>query len=160
MAMAHHGGGPLCSGPAGDGPGPEVASARRQASLQHPATIEEEFLVSPANHLLGPLGGRRAPATGMGGRKGHLRPRRYRQRSHPGEVRPRHRGPGMEVGCVHGVVQAYPTVTIEVCTPKGAFKVEARVVPNLPVPLHVGRDCPIFPGCSMGRWKAGTNPGV
>ena len=50
----------------------------------------------------------------------------------------------VEVGCIHGKVETYPTSRIAVQTPKGTITVQARVVPNLPMSLLIGRDCPIF----------------
>ncbi|KAK0136004.1 hypothetical protein N1851_028105 [Merluccius polli] len=35
-------------------------------------------------------------------------------------------------------------IEVVVRTPRGAFTVRAGIVPNLPVPLLIGRDCPIF----------------
>ncbi|KAK0143307.1 hypothetical protein N1851_018559 [Merluccius polli] len=53
-------------------------------------------------------------------------------------------GRSIEVGCIHGQTESYLTERITVQTPKGTFTVQAGVVPNLPVPLLIGRDCPIF----------------
>uniref|UniRef100_A0A8C5CA19 Gypsy retrotransposon integrase-like protein 1 n=1 Tax=Gadus morhua TaxID=8049 RepID=A0A8C5CA19_GADMO len=53
-------------------------------------------------------------------------------------------GHDIEVGCIHGQTETYPTLHFTVQTPKGTFTVQAGVVPNLPMPLLIGRDCPIF----------------
>ncbi|XP_077962421.1 uncharacterized protein LOC144410313 isoform X1 [Gasterosteus aculeatus] len=53
-------------------------------------------------------------------------------------------GPRIEVTCVHGDLKAYPTRWIQVCTPRGSFSIRAGLVPDLPVPMIIGRDCPIF----------------
>ena len=50
----------------------------------------------------------------------------------------------MDVGCVHGDTRTYETCHAVVRTPRGVFTVRAGIVPNLPVPLLIGRDCPIF----------------
>ena len=53
-------------------------------------------------------------------------------------------GQGVDVGCIHGQTETYATRRITVRTPKGTFTILAGVVPNLPVPLLIGQDCPIF----------------
>ena len=45
-------------------------------------------------------------------------------------------GHEVEVGCIHGQTETYPTNRITVQTPKGTFTVHAGVVPNLPMPLN------------------------
>ena len=65
-----------------------------------------------------------------------------------------HPGEPMEVICVHGHARSYPTRNIDVQTPRGSFSVQAGVVPELPVPLLLGRDCPIF-----NRFWNGPQPG-
>lgn len=49
------------------------------------------------------------------------------------------------VTCVHGDVKQYPVSYVAVRTPKGNVVVPAGVVPNLPVPLLLGTDFPLFP---------------
>ena len=49
-----------------------------------------------------------------------------------------------EVACIHGDTRTYAMCQVVVRTPRGAFTVRAGIVPNLPVPLLIGRDCPIF----------------
>ena len=63
-------------------------------------------------------------------------------------------GEPMEVACVHGDTRTYDTCHVVVRTPRGAFTVRAGVVPNLPVPLLIGRDCPIF----HRLWNAEPGP--
>ena len=53
-------------------------------------------------------------------------------------------GPPMEVTCVHGDTRTYGTCHVVVRTPQGVFTARAGIVPRLPVPLLIGRDCPIF----------------
>ena len=54
------------------------------------------------------------------------------------------RGAPIPVSCVHGDSRNYPTTHIKVQTTRGTFEVLAGVVDNLPVPVLIGRDCPIF----------------
>ena len=53
-------------------------------------------------------------------------------------------GRPMEVACVHGDTRTYETCHVVVRTPHGVFTARAGIVPHLPVPLLIGRDCPIF----------------
>ena len=53
-------------------------------------------------------------------------------------------GDPMEVACVHGDTRTYETCHVVVRTPYGVFTARAGIVPHLPVPLLIGRDCPIF----------------
>ncbi|XP_056437570.1 uncharacterized protein LOC130374665 [Gadus chalcogrammus] len=53
-------------------------------------------------------------------------------------------GEPMEVACVHGGTRTYETCHVVIRTPHGVFTARAGIVPNLPVPLLIGRDCPIF----------------
>ena len=53
-------------------------------------------------------------------------------------------GHEVEVGCIHGQTETYPTNRITVQTQKGTFTVQAGVVLYLPMPLLIGRDRPIF----------------
>ena len=62
-------------------------------------------------------------------------------------------GHEVEVGCIHGQTETYPTNRITVQTQKGTFTVQAGVVLYLPMPLLIGRDCPIF-----GRSRAPDTP--
>ena len=50
----------------------------------------------------------------------------------------------MEVACVHGDTRTYESCHVVVRTPYGVLTVRAGIVPLLPVPLLIGRDCPIF----------------
>ena len=50
----------------------------------------------------------------------------------------------MEVACVHGGTRTYETCHVVIRTPHGVFTARAGIVPNLPVPLLIGKDCPIF----------------
>ena len=50
----------------------------------------------------------------------------------------------MEVACVHGDTRTYPTCYVVVRTPHRVFTIRVGIVPHLPVPLLIGRDCPIF----------------
>ena len=51
---------------------------------------------------------------------------------------------GMPVTCVHGDVRIYPVTPVKVQTTRGEAMVVAGVVPNLPVPLLIGTDCPLY----------------
>ena len=53
-------------------------------------------------------------------------------------------GKPIEVACVHGDIRSYKTCHVVVRTPQGVFTARAGIVPHLPVPLLIGRDCPIF----------------
>ncbi|CAL8335965.1 unnamed protein product [Boreogadus saida] len=53
-------------------------------------------------------------------------------------------GEPMEVACVHGDTRTYPTCHVVVRTTHGVFTIRAGIVPHLPVPLLIGRDCPIL----------------
>ncbi|XP_059923375.1 uncharacterized protein LOC132469424 [Gadus macrocephalus] len=50
-------------------------------------------------------------------------------------------GRRIDVGCIHGQTESYNTRQITVQTPKGTFTVRAGLVPNLPMPLLIERDC-------------------
>ena len=54
------------------------------------------------------------------------------------------RGEPIEVACVHGDTRTYETCHVVVRTPRGVYVTWAGIVPHLPVPLLIGRDCPIF----------------
>ena len=53
-------------------------------------------------------------------------------------------GAPMDVACVHGDTRTYATCHVVVRTTRGVFTTRAGIVPNLPVPVLIGRDCPIF----------------
>ena len=61
-------------------------------------------------------------------------------------------GPHIEVGmgyvsvwrCIHRQTETYPKCHITVQTAKGTFTSRAGIVPNLRMPLLIGRDCTIF----------------
>uniref|UniRef100_A0A8C7F2V4 Gypsy retrotransposon integrase-like protein 1 n=1 Tax=Oncorhynchus kisutch TaxID=8019 RepID=A0A8C7F2V4_ONCKI len=48
------------------------------------------------------------------------------------------------VSCIHGDTHYYPTVNLPILTPKGRCTVRAGKVPQLKVPLLIGRDCPLY----------------
>ena len=54
------------------------------------------------------------------------------------------KGEPLEVACVHGDTRTYGTCHVVIRTPHGVFTARAVIVPHLPVPLLIGRDCPIF----------------
>ena len=54
------------------------------------------------------------------------------------------RGEPIKVACVHGDTRTYETCNAVVRTPRGMYTARAGIVPHLPVPLLIGRDCPIF----------------
>ena len=49
----------------------------------------------------------------------------------------------MEVTCVHGDTRTYGTCHVVIQTPQGVFTARAGILQHLPVPLLIGRDCPI-----------------
>ena len=53
------------------------------------------------------------------------------------------RGEPIEVACVHGDTRTYDTCHVVVRTPRGVYVTRAGIVPNLPVPLLIGRDYPV-----------------
>ena len=53
-------------------------------------------------------------------------------------------GKPMEVACVHGDIRTYEGCHVVVRTPLWVFTARAGIVPHLPVPLQIWRDCPIF----------------
>jgi hypothetical protein len=53
-------------------------------------------------------------------------------------------GDPMEVACIHGETRTYGSCHVVIRTPYGVFTAWAGIVPHLPVPLLIGRDCPIF----------------
>jgi hypothetical protein len=55
------------------------------------------------------------------------------------------RGEHIKVTCVHGDTRTYETCHVVVWTPRGKYTARAGIVPNLPVPLLIGRDCPPRP---------------
>ena len=96
------------------------------------------------HHLLGASGGRSPEPPGSGGRQGHSSPHRHGECRHPSAARPSRR---KDRGADRGSLRTwghYDTCHVVVRTPRGAFTVRAGIVPNLPVPLLIGRDCPIF----------------
>ncbi|XP_034064089.1 uncharacterized protein LOC117541099 [Gymnodraco acuticeps] len=48
------------------------------------------------------------------------------------------------VSCVHGDTKLYPTCLVHLTTVKGSCELKVGVVPSLPVPVLVGRDCPLY----------------
>ena len=53
-------------------------------------------------------------------------------------------GEAVSVSCVHGDTRQYPTATLTLQSPRGQCVVRAGVVEGLPVPVLLGRDCPLF----------------
>ena len=54
------------------------------------------------------------------------------------------RGGPIAVTCVHGDTRTYETCLVVVRTTRGMYTARAGIVPHLPMPLLIGRDCPIF----------------
>ena len=54
------------------------------------------------------------------------------------------KGEPLEVPCVHGDTRTYRMCHVVIRTPQGVFTVRAGMVPHLPVPLLIRRDCRIF----------------
>lgn len=54
------------------------------------------------------------------------------------------------VSCIHGDTHYCPTVNLSILTLKGRCTVRAGKVPQLKVPLLIGRDCPLYKR-SFGR---------
>jgi hypothetical protein len=54
------------------------------------------------------------------------------------------RGEPIEVACVHGDTRTYDTCHVVVRTPRGVYVTRAGIVPHLPVPMLIGRDCPLL----------------
>ena len=48
------------------------------------------------------------------------------------------------VTCIHGETKNYPTTLLHLQTTKGKYTGPVGVVPNLPVPVLIGRDSPLF----------------
>lgn len=53
-------------------------------------------------------------------------------------------GREMSISCVHGDTKRYLTIWTNIVTPQGSCQMMVGAVPELPVPLLVGRDCPMF----------------
>ena len=53
-------------------------------------------------------------------------------------------GGEMSISCVHRDIKRYPTVWANIVTPQGSCQMTVGAVPELPVPLLVGWDCPMF----------------
>lgn len=51
----------------------------------------------------------------------------------------------VSISCVHGDTKAYPTTVVQLATIQGRCQIRVGVVPTLPVPILLGRDCPVFP---------------
>lgn len=58
-------------------------------------------------------------------------------------------GREMSVSCVHSDTKWYRTVHANIMTPQGSCQMIVGAVPELPVPLLVGQDCPLF----AALWK-------
>ncbi|KAF1388735.1 hypothetical protein PFLUV_G00065720 [Perca fluviatilis] len=48
------------------------------------------------------------------------------------------------ITCIHGETKYYPTTLLHQQTAKGQSTGPVGIVPNLPVPVLIGRDCPMF----------------
>lgn len=48
------------------------------------------------------------------------------------------------ITCIHGETKDYPTTLLHLQTTKGQNTGPVGAVPNLPVPVLIGRDCPMF----------------
>ena len=48
------------------------------------------------------------------------------------------------VTCIHGETRQYPTTMLHLRTTKGSYSGPVGIVPNLPVPVLIGRDLPLF----------------
>jgi len=48
------------------------------------------------------------------------------------------------VTCIHGETRQYPTTMLTLKTTKGSYSGPARVVPDLPVSVLIGRNFPLF----------------
>ncbi|KAJ8375574.1 hypothetical protein SKAU_G00061540 [Synaphobranchus kaupii] len=53
-------------------------------------------------------------------------------------------GDPVVVSCIHGDDKSYPTSLITIHSPKGTVSTRVGVVPGLPVPVLIGRDCSLF----------------
>jgi hypothetical protein len=53
-------------------------------------------------------------------------------------------GRKMSNSCVHGDTKRYPNIWTNLVTPPGSCQMMVGAVPELPVPLLLGRDCPLF----------------
>ena len=53
-------------------------------------------------------------------------------------------GEEITVACIHGDTRRYPPTVVQVITPRGCCQIRAGVVENLPVPMLMGQDCPLF----------------
>ena len=60
------------------------------------------------------------------------------------DLAPAPEGKGIAVACVHGDTREYPTTNVQIITPRGSCRLQVGVVKNLPVPVLMGRDCPLF----------------
>ena len=60
------------------------------------------------------------------------------------DLAPTPEGEGIAVACVHGDTREYPTTHVRIITPRGSCRQQVGVVKNLPVPVLMGRDCPLF----------------
>lgn len=78
-------------------------------------------------------------------------------------------GTPVVVSCIHGDDRSYPTSLVVIRSPKGTVCTQVGVVPGLPIPVLIGRDCDLFPkywrmpqpGKEAGRKKPTTGlPGM
>jgi hypothetical protein len=102
-----------------------------------PCSPEQETLLFYFNNLLFSLSHFTFPLTV----KTHADTHRRR---HTHDLEGGWRGEPIEVACVYGDTRTYDTCHVVVRTPRGVYVTRAGIVPNLPVPLLIGRDCPIF----------------
>jgi len=62
----------------------------------------------------------------------------------PNLLEPSGSGKVVPVSCVHGDIKEYPTSIIQLTPVKGNRQLKVEVVPPLPVPVLVGRYCPLY----------------
>ena len=53
-------------------------------------------------------------------------------------------GNPITVTCIHGEARTYPTARLEIQSPRGHCWATVGVVEKLPVPVLIGRDCPLY----------------
>ncbi|KAJ8333482.1 hypothetical protein SKAU_G00414900 [Synaphobranchus kaupii] len=60
----------------------------------------------------------------------------------------------LQLSCIHGDLKEYPTAGIDLRTDRGHCHMQVGIVPTLPVPMLIGRDCPLY----SDLWKGGLDP--
>lgn len=53
-------------------------------------------------------------------------------------------GEPVVVACIHGDTKSYPTSQVKIQSPRGTVSTRVGIVPGLPVPVLIGRDCALF----------------